>query len=62
MTTQWRKASRSNTSGGQCVEVAELPEAIGVRDSKDPQGPKLILTPGAWRTLVDHVKSDGLAN
>ena len=35
----WRKSSRSNGSGGNCVEVASnLPGIVAVRDSKDPQG------------------------
>jgi hypothetical protein len=35
-TARWRKSSRS--SSGACVEVAPRPEAILVRDSKNPQG------------------------
>lgn len=58
MTTQWRKSSRSDTSGGQCVEVADLMGRVGIRDSKDPNGPKLTLSPDAWRTLVRNVKAD----
>jgi Domain of unknown function (DUF397) len=26
--TQWRKSSRSNSSGGDCVEVANLTETV----------------------------------
>ncbi|GAA4075903.1 DUF397 domain-containing protein [Actinomadura miaoliensis] len=51
MTTQWRKSSRSDTSGGQCVELAGIEGSVGVRDSKDPSGPKLMLTADAWRAL-----------
>ncbi|MFC6884741.1 MULTISPECIES: DUF397 domain-containing protein [Actinomadura] len=56
--TQWRKSSRSNTSGGQCVEVASFVGNVGVRDSKDPEGPRLALSPDAWRTLVERLKRD----
>ncbi len=45
----WRKSTFSNGSGGNCVEVAaNLPGIVAVRDSKDPDGPKLIFTPGEW--------------
>ncbi|WP_173094580.1 DUF397 domain-containing protein [Actinomadura verrucosospora] len=49
---RWRKASRSSASGSDCVEVAGLPGLIAVRDSKDPDGPKLLLSPSAFRTLL----------
>ncbi|MFD0856981.1 DUF397 domain-containing protein [Actinomadura adrarensis] len=40
----WRKPQRSSSQGDACVEVARLPRAVGVRDSKDPDGPKLLLS------------------
>jgi len=53
---RWRKSSRSNSNGGNCVEVADnLPGAVGVRDSKDPSGPVLVFGPTAWRTFVAAV-------
>lgn len=33
---RWRKSSRSNDSGGECVEAARLANTIAVRDSKLP--------------------------
>ena len=54
----WRKASRSSDNGGQCVEVAmNLPEVVAVRDSKDPDGPKLLFTRPEWKTFVNGLKS-----
>ena len=55
---EWRKASYSSSNGGQCVEVAgNLPGAVAVRDSKDPEGPKLAFTPGAWKAFTRRVKA-----
>ncbi|GAA0844269.1 DUF397 domain-containing protein [Streptosporangium amethystogenes subsp. fukuiense] len=54
----WRKSSLSADDGGQCVEVASnLPGAVAVRDSKDPDGPNLLFTPGEWRSFVGGIKS-----
>ncbi|WP_067542850.1 DUF397 domain-containing protein [Nocardia crassostreae] len=44
---KWFKSSRSGGSK-ECVEVAFIPGAVGVRDSKDRSGPALILAPGIW--------------
>ena len=50
---EWRKSSHSSTGGASCVEVARnLPGVVAVRDSKDPHGPKLIVTPAEWRAFV----------
>lgn len=49
----WRKAKRSGENGGNCVELAVLPgDVIAVRDSKDPDGPVLVLTRAALRNAV----------
>ncbi|ROT31306.1 DUF397 domain-containing protein [Micromonospora sp. HM5-17] len=53
---RWRTSSRSNSTGGACVEVADnLPGVIGVRDSKNPTGPTLTFTPTAWRTFITNL-------
>ncbi|MER6591070.1 DUF397 domain-containing protein [Micromonospora purpureochromogenes] len=53
---RWRKSTRSNGSGGACVEVADnLPGVVAVRDSKDPAGPALTFSPAAWRAFVSGV-------
>ncbi|GAA3014857.1 DUF397 domain-containing protein [Streptosporangium longisporum] len=54
----WRKSSRSGGNGGQCVEVAtNLPGLVAVRDSKNLDGPKLLLTPATWTSFIDSVKT-----
>ncbi|MFI7534134.1 DUF397 domain-containing protein [Streptosporangium sp. NPDC049376] len=54
----WRKSSLSSADGGDCVEVASLPEGgHAVRDSKDPSGPALAFTPAQWRSFVGRVNT-----
>ncbi|MEV3921132.1 DUF397 domain-containing protein [Actinomadura coerulea] len=48
----WRKSSHSGENGGDCVELAGAAGAVAVRDSKDPDGPVLLLTRVALRTAV----------
>ena len=53
MTPQWRKSNRSNTNGGECVEVADnLPGVVLVRDTKDRDGGTLAFSPTAWRSFL----------
>lgn len=52
-TPRWRKSTRSGGAGGNCVEFAALaPDLVGVRDSKQPDGPILQFTPAAWRSFL----------
>lgn len=57
----WRKASRSGTQQGNCVELANLRGGtIGVRDSKSPDHGHLTLTPEAFADLLARAKRDQL--
>ncbi|MFD9290931.1 DUF397 domain-containing protein [Streptomyces sp. NPDC060030] len=38
--------------GGDCVEVANAPAAVHVRDSNDLAGPVLTLSPAAWNGFI----------
>lgn len=38
------------------MEVAELRTLIAVRDSKDPDGPKLLFPVAEWRSFTDAVQ------
>jgi hypothetical protein len=56
----WRKSTRSGTQEGDCVEVANLSSLsgnVGVRDSKDPEGPRLIFDAADWGAFTRRVKS-----
>jgi hypothetical protein len=54
----WRKSSKSGGNGGNCVEVARnLPGIVAVRDSKDPDGPKLAFSPEDWASFTASVKA-----
>jgi uncharacterized protein DUF397 len=54
----WRKSSYSGANGGDCVEVARTPPAaVAVRDSKDPDGPKLIFTKADWAAFTETIRT-----
>jgi len=58
--TGWHKSSHSSSSnGGTCVEVSVSGAAlvVAVRDSKDPDGPKLAFPPAAWQAFTRQVKN-----
>ncbi|MFB4301631.1 DUF397 domain-containing protein [Actinomadura sp. NTSP31] len=55
--TGWRKASRSTAEGDNCVEVADGTGVVAVRDSKDPDGPMLVLSRNQFRHLTDTLKN-----
>jgi len=48
---RWVKSSFS-FSNGNCVEVAGLGRMVGLRDSKDPEGPVLHFTPSEWSAFL----------
>lgn len=53
---RWRKSSRSSNAA-HCVELALLPDNLAVRDSKHPQGPALLFSPGAIAAALGWVRS-----
>jgi hypothetical protein len=58
----WRTSTYSSSNGGNCVEVARnLPGAVAVRDSKDPEGGALVVTLAAWQALVAGIRAGQLA-
>jgi uncharacterized protein (DUF885 family) len=51
----WRTSSRSG-NGGDCVQIAGPGHVVAVRDSKDPRGPHLDFSPGAWRAFLGGLR------
>lgn len=52
----WRKSTRSGEAGN-CVEVARRPESVAVRDSKNPDGPRLEFVADTWRDFIGSVRA-----
>lgn len=52
--TAWRKSTYSGAVGN-CVELSWIEERGGVRNSRDPHGPVLVLPAGALLSLVSSV-------
>jgi Domain of unknown function (DUF397) len=54
---EWRKSSHSSQSGN-CVEVARnLPGLVAVRDSKDPDVGRLVVSREAWQVFMKKVRA-----
>lgn len=54
---EWRKSSRSGgVNDNACVEVARVAPEIWVRDSRDPDGGRLVLSRSQFAGLLERVK------
>lgn len=56
----WRKSSHSGSDGTglyECVELGGASGVVGVRDSKNPNGGMLTMSPGAARRLFGALTS-----
>ena len=54
---EWQKSSYSSQSGN-CVEVARnLPGFVAVRDSKEPDGARLVVSREAWQAFMRTVRA-----
>jgi hypothetical protein len=53
----WTKSTHSRNDGPECVEVKTGDEAILVRDSKDPDGPRIEVTPTEWSAFLAYAAS-----
>ncbi|MGH3319665.1 MAG: DUF397 domain-containing protein [Streptosporangiaceae bacterium] len=53
----WRRSNRSGNSGNTCVEVArDRPDAVAVRDSTNPDGPRLGFARDRWTAFITDIK------
>jgi len=52
----WHKSVRSGAAG-HCVEVAETPATVFVRDSKDASGPVLGFDATTWSGFIEGVRN-----
>jgi predicted secreted Zn-dependent protease len=52
----WRKSTRSGAAG-HCVEVASVPAAVLVRDSKDAAGPVLSFGTPGWSGFIAGIRA-----
>jgi hypothetical protein len=54
---QWRKATRSGSANGGCVEIASnLPDVIAIRDSKRPEDGARLVDRAAFAAFLADVK------
>jgi hypothetical protein len=55
----WFKSSYSQDNGNVCVEVANLHPTgrVGIRDSKNPGGPALVVPAAAFAAFVSTARS-----
>lgn len=60
--SHWVKSSLSKANGN-CVEVAGLPDGgVGVRNSRDPDGPVLQFTSDEWHAFLGGVRRGEFGN
>ncbi|SFC12419.1 DUF397 domain-containing protein [Streptomyces aidingensis] len=63
-TPDWTSSTYSQSNGGECIEWAPKHAAahgvVPVRDSKDPRGPHLSVSPVGWAGFVAAVKNGDL--
>jgi hypothetical protein len=55
---RWHTSSYCST--GTCVEVAREPREVHVRDTKDPEGPSLVVSVDSWQDFIASIKRGDL--
>ncbi|MFJ6992950.1 DUF397 domain-containing protein [Streptomyces sp. NPDC003090] len=54
----WRRSSFCGGGGNNCVEIAELPDGIGLRDSSFPEQVVVVSRP-ALADLLSNIRQKG---
>ncbi|MFF5109311.1 DUF397 domain-containing protein [Streptosporangium sp. NPDC000509] len=53
----WRKARKSSSNDGNCIEVAPLSGGrVGIRDTEAPEKAPFVVSAGVWDAFVDGAK------
>lgn len=52
----WRKSSHSG-GGNDCVEISTVDVGTAVRDSKNPDGPRLSFGGAGWATFLGRARA-----
>jgi len=52
-----RWQTSSYCSDGSCVEVGTVADLVVIRNSTDPEGPRLRLSPQRWSAFIAELKS-----
>jgi hypothetical protein len=57
---RWRKSSYSGSNGGGCLEAADHPHGVMIRDTQDPRWPNgapvIAFSAKAWARFVQGLK------
>ncbi|MEU1782949.1 DUF397 domain-containing protein [Streptomyces abikoensis] len=57
----WFKSSHSTDTGAaSCVAVARLAGCVGVRDTKELNGPAFVVATAAWASFIGEVRAGRL--
>ncbi|PSK88942.1 uncharacterized protein DUF397 [Murinocardiopsis flavida] len=57
---EWRKSSYSGDHGGNCVEVASVPELSAVRDTQNREAGCIVAPSAQWAAVLAAVKTGAL--
>ena len=56
-TAEWRKSNYSGQSGNRVEVARNLPGPVAIRDSKEPDRAKLVVSQQTWRVFLRGVRA-----